>query len=36
MISGEAELLMATVRLSLVSVCYISEEHARCLVLLTG
>ena len=28
-ISGEAELLMATVRFALVSVCYISEEHAR-------
>ena len=26
---------MATVRFALVGVCYISEEHARCLVLLT-
>ena len=28
-LSGEAELLMATVRFALVGVCYISEEHAR-------
>ena len=28
-ISGEAELPMATVRFALVGVCYISEEHAR-------
>ena len=28
-ISGEAELLMVTVRFALVGVCYISEEHAR-------
>ena len=28
-ISGEAELLMASVRFALVGVCYISEEHAR-------
>ena len=28
-ISGEVELLMATVRFSLVGVCYISEEHGR-------
>ena len=28
-ISGEAELMMATVRFALVGVCYISEEHAR-------
>ena len=28
-ISGEAELLRATVRFALVGVCYISEEHAR-------
>ena len=28
-ISGESELLMATVRFVLVGVCYISEEHAR-------
>ena len=28
-ISGEAELLMATVRFALVGVCYISEEHAQ-------
>ena len=28
-ISGEANLLMATVRFALVGVCYISEEHAR-------
>ena len=28
-VSGEAELLMATVRFALVGVCYISEEHAR-------
>ena len=27
LISGEAELLMATVRFALVGVCYISEEH---------
>ena len=26
--SGEAELLMDTVRFALVGVCYISEEHA--------
>ena len=32
-ISGEAELLMATVRFALVGVCYISEEHAQ---LMTG
>ena len=30
-ISGEAELLKATVRFALVGVCYISEEHARLL-----
>ena len=29
MISGEAELLKATVPFALVGVCYISEEHAR-------
>ena len=29
MLSGEAELLMATVRFALVGVCFISEEHAR-------
>ena len=28
-ISGEAELLMATVRFALVGVCYISKEHAQ-------
>ena len=28
-ISGEAELLVASVRFALVGVCYISEEHAR-------
>jgi len=28
-VSGEAELLMATVRFALVGVCHISEEHGR-------
>ena len=28
-ISGEAELMKATVRFALVGVCYLSEEHAR-------